>query len=469
MSLRIDPHGKTSACRYAALALLLVLLAPAAAAASGVLNGSLGRWLDTEAAPQLGEMLGKHPRFQGETIRVVSMRDGKPVPVASRLHRAVQDHLTQRLLGYDGVRIAWAQPTNTCGVPQTVPYLLGIEIEQTGSQRHALNVAMVDVADSVWVNGVNFSWKGRLTSAERIALAGTVDQAPQGTVDSPLPAGRTSDVAAHLERNVRCALPDGLDGPVFLAPTQAGQLSRIRGQLQGDLAVAAIAAITPRQQDAEWTLSLEAHPVSSRTQELVLTLTDREDALSQQVASVFVVGLPGAEGTPPTGTPTLVAGSALLSDFHLDTSASGGVCNTHSSHPNACAEITFDLLSPAYLFVLSTHDRTLKANSCSTLIKRADAGERRFRLRVPELRPAGARDPAVTADAGFYAIAVRERSVARALARHIHKAPGTCSRHSRRGLDTWLRQLDALLAPHADDYEWRAMHLASSPGGVVQL
>ena len=76
--------------------LLLALSAPIARADSGLLNGSLGRWLDTEVLPDLGRTLGEHPRFKGETIKLVSLTAGQPTDRASRLHEAVEAHLTQR-------------------------------------------------------------------------------------------------------------------------------------------------------------------------------------------------------------------------------------------------------------------------------------------------------------------------------------------------------------------------------------
>ena len=73
-------------------------MAAPAYADSGLLNGSLGRWLDTEVLPDLGRTLGEHPRFKGETIKLVSLTAGQPTDRASRLHEAVEAHLTQRLL-----------------------------------------------------------------------------------------------------------------------------------------------------------------------------------------------------------------------------------------------------------------------------------------------------------------------------------------------------------------------------------
>jgi hypothetical protein len=444
-----------------------LLSAVQATASSGLLNGALGRWLDTRTGPQLGELLGKHPKFKGETIHLVSMENGKPVEVVSRLHQAIQDHLKQRLLKYPGVRLAWNEPEQRCGAPRTVPYLLGIEIERTGSYSHSLNIAMVDVAESVWVSGVNYTWQGRLTGVEKLALNTSVNLPPKGTVESPLPASATSEITQLLQRNVKCTLPEGLDGPVFLEPSNSRVLSRIRGQLQRDLSLAALAAMTHDPEDAEWKMSLTANPVGSQTQEVVLTLTDRNNELTQHLASVFVVGLALDTGKPHNapGPEVRLAGinPGALSPLSLNTTATGGICETHNRRPDYCVEVTFELTRVAYLFVLSTRERNLHANTCSSLVKRSNPGERRFRLRVPRGERGG------TADAGLYAIAVHEKALARKLARHIQHAPGTCTRHSKRGLDTWLAELDRMLADHPTSFEWRAMHLATGPTGVIRI
>lgn len=169
--LRLPEHPARTA--LAALVLLLfTLFALPARADSGLLNGSLGRWLDTEVLPELGRTLGEHPRFKGETIKLVSLTAGQPTDRASRLHEAVEAHLTQRLLEVSGVRIAWSdQPQKHCGVVEQPAYLLGVAIETDGSYYHKLNIRMIDVSESVWVSGVSHSWRGRLTATESAALS----------------------------------------------------------------------------------------------------------------------------------------------------------------------------------------------------------------------------------------------------------------------------------------------------------
>ena len=49
--------------------------------ASSVVDGPLGIWITQQASPKLGEILTQHPRFKGERIKVMAMRDGHPMAV----------------------------------------------------------------------------------------------------------------------------------------------------------------------------------------------------------------------------------------------------------------------------------------------------------------------------------------------------------------------------------------------------
>ena len=444
---------------------LLVVLAVPANADSGLLNGSLGRWLDTDVLPELGRTLGEHPRFKGETIKLVSLTAGQPTDRASRLHEAVEAHLTQRLLKKSGVRIAWSdQPGKRCGVVQQPAYLLGVAIETDGSYYHKLNIRMIDVTESVWVSGVSHSWRGRLTATESAALSQTVSTAAAGSVDSPLPIGASREIAENLQRHLRCAHPQGLDGPVFLAQGDDPDLNRILAGLATELATKPIAAVTSDQTSAEWILSLRAAPAGtgSTVQQLGLLLTEQDREVTQQVATVYVATsnrrtrYPTEQIARPA--PYLPSGQ-LLTDLRLYPAATEGVCDTRKARGNQCAEVGFELLTPAYLFVLSSYNRNLSSTVCESTLKEATAGERRFRIRVP---------PSVSSlpDAGLYAIAVSDRTAARALSKHIRT--GVCSRPLAR-TDGWLSELDTLLAAHPEQIQWRAIHLSHAPNGVEQL
>ncbi len=440
-------------------------LSAAAHAETGLLHDALGRWLNTSVAPQLTELLSQHPKFKGETVRFVAMQDGKPLAKASRLHQAVEEHLTQLLLRNPGVRLAWNQTSETCGAPMLIPYLLGVEIERDGSRSHQLNISMVDVEESIWVSGANFTWKGRLTTAEKTALRKEFVLPPKGTVDSPLPVSAGDQIADIMQRHLHCALPDGLDGPLYLdlEVKESRQLTRILGQLHKDLIITPIGAVTSDKTEARWLLSLHASPLGKQTHELSLTLSDAAQENTQRLASVFVIGLDGRPGEPKPRSPQvgeLLSGLAYSDSLEPSDSA-GRVCTRRQVKANKCVEISFEVLSPAYLFVLSSTGRSLRSTSCRRSPRLAESGERTFRLRItPSASPQ-------TADAGFYAIAVNDRNVARDLARHIARGP--CEANQSWDYRGWLGSLERLLAKHEGAYQWRAMHLNHTPQGITEL
>lgn len=454
--------------RTLTLLILLCTTASVAMADSGLLNGNLGRWLDTEVLPELGRTLGQHPRFKGETIKLVSLAGGRPTDRASRLHQAVEAHITQRLLKSPGVRIAWSdQPQNTCGVPEQAVYLLGVEIESDGPYYHKLNIGMIDVAESVWVSGVNHTWRGRLAATEAAAFSQPIVTAPNGTVDSPLPIQSSRQIADAMHEHLRCAHPQGLDGPVYLATSDNADLNRVLASLRVALATQPIAAVTSDEANAEWVLSLSSTGAGtgSQVQQLGLLLTEQAQDITQQVATIYASGLRSGSKSYPVGhlatVPALPVdtSTALLTNMRLFPAEDEGICDTRKARGNQCAEVTFDLLAPAYLFVLSSSNRNLSTTACDATLVQATAGERRFRIRVP---------PSVTdrPDAGVYAIAVSDRSAAKKLSRHIRT--GVCSRPLARS-DSWLAELDTLLNDYPTAIQWRAIHLSHTPEGVARL
>ncbi|MCB1685197.1 MAG: hypothetical protein R3E82_19155 [Pseudomonadales bacterium] len=462
------------------------LSATAALADSGLLSASLGRWIDSEAAPELAQTLASHPRFRGETIKVVSMRDGRTLEAASRLHQAVEQRLTQQLLQYPGVRIVWNESRQPCGTPQPVTYLLGVELERDGSSSHKANISMIDVSESLWVSGVNLNWQGRLTAPERSAFSRAVETQPRGSIDSPMTVTDSHRIAELMEQNLRCALPDGLQGPLYLTPPEPGAIAQISGQLRTRLSRTPFAAVTRTAEEAEWKLSLQSEPASGSTHQLQLLLEDTGRNVTQQVAAVYVVGLDAsvhkarqnsdlqAGGLPTVAAPASASPPAMngfhsdrqmLSVMRFNESEAVGVCreSRDQGERGACVEVSFELLQPAYLFVFSTRDRRLSGLSCEIWRDRSDRGEQRYRVQIP------AADNSDRPGVGVYAIASGRRDVATRLDRHLRAAEGMCSGSKPADLTRWLADLEKLIAERPDEVQWQAIQLANSPAGVRRL
>jgi hypothetical protein len=453
------------------------LLTQPALADSGLLQGSLGQWLDESAAPKLGEILSRHPKFKGETVRFVSLRNGKPMASGNLLTQAIEQRLTQRLLRREGVRLSWQDDPEMCAAPARVPYLLGLEMQRNGSRNHQLNIAMVDVEEGVWVSGVSLSWEGRLSSAERAALASEVASGAEGSTENPLKVQQRTQISEIMRAGLQCSLPRGLDGPLFIKTPAQADLAAIAQSLTRALSVTPLAAITPDRADAEWVMKLTARTLGTGSQEVVVTLQDTtSDEIVQQVASVFVTGLDLsadvdprtiiAEQTPVGKQPSIVSSPLqLLTPLIVRDAERNGICDAAKARANSCVEVGFELLRPAYLLVLSTQDQRLRSQACGRNLQLADPGERRYRLRIPPTPHA-----ATQADAGLYVVAVENRALAHRIARHLNRGPGACaSVGGDQTLAVWLRGLDDLLQQHELEIDWRATHLRHSATGIVRL
>ncbi|MCZ6619419.1 MAG: hypothetical protein O7E57_14955, partial [Gammaproteobacteria bacterium] len=432
------------------LVCLLVTLGDAVDASSSLLTGELGRWLDTTAAPELVDVLSKHPRFKGETIRFVSMREGKPTDNSDRLTLAIQRFLTQRLLRDGNIRLAWSNHHPSCRVPRKIPYLLGIEVSRRGTREHRVNIAMVDVQEAVWVSGIGLSWAGRFTNDERHALDVPVNEAYRGSITSPLPVRDTAAVVGILKERMGCSLKGGLEGTVYVSSSEIHELTGLIHALENELTITPIAILTNNQSKADWLMVANVEPVGNGSFELIILLQPSGEAAgettqnAQRVASVFVTGLAMTqnETTPakppapiiahPTEPPTQ---HNLLTTLSMQASSRSGICDVGRTRTPACVEVGFELLEPAYLLVFRTDGSKLTPTSCNRRIPESKPGPRRYRLRVsPTTRPAN------RPDAGIYVLATKNQAIAVAFSRHLRSAPEACEGLNRGSLESWVER-----------------------------
>ncbi|MBK81609.1 MAG: hypothetical protein CMQ43_11950 [Gammaproteobacteria bacterium] len=466
--------------RWLGALLLWLFAASAQAAPEALLDGELGDWIDDTVAPALGEVLSRHPRFDGETVRLVAVVPGAEAGTTHALAVALERRLRQRLLAVDGVRLAADTPRSSCEAPRSVDYLVRLEVAPAGGRDARVHVAVVDLAESVWVSGISHQWQGRLGAAERRAMQVPVVRTAPGTAASPIPVERAADVAAALESELSCLLPRDLDGALHVATPDDPALARIALALQGSLMVEPLAAVTPSRDAADWLLTLEPAPSRDGPRTLDLTLSAGDGSGRTRVASVYVTGLAGgavADAVAPdapvpvvdtSGPPALPARADLdlLSNLRVAPAARAGICDSRAARNNSCVEIDFDLHDRAYVFVLSTRDHRVADAPCA-LPEPDEPGPRRYRVRLPPGRYGV--DVADTGpDAGFYVLATRSRPVAQRLSAALRDAPGQCA-SDRQDDGAWLAELRALLGRDAGDIAWRAVHLIHGRDGIAAL
>ncbi|MEE4299858.1 MAG: hypothetical protein V2J24_10495, partial [Pseudomonadales bacterium] len=225
--------------------------------------------------------------------------------------------------------------------------------------------------------------------------------------------------------------------------------------------------------EADWQLLLELDE-RGQAPEARLLLAPRGDAPGQQLASVFVtpaaadtlartaptvipVTAGAVGGREPAPRATLIAAAPRLEQVDPD-----GVC-LKGRRDVLCAELLVALERPGWLFVFSTRDGRAQPLACDASPARSDAGERRFRFAV------GAADAPGRPDTGIYVLAVRERELARELARTLRSAPGACGTREGRPLEYWLGTLAELFERHPTRIEWHAVHLARQGDRVIRI
>ena len=181
--------------------LSLAILSAMSQAASGELfGGELGNWLSRDAQPTLVKLLSSHPRFHGERVRVVVMRDGQPATESDGLSQAIRAQLTHELAQIDNVQLVWGDSRRGCEVPRKTPYLLGVEVSQESRTRYLVRIAMVDVEEGAWVSGASLQWRGQLTQEERRVRQLASVEGTAGTIDKPLPAHNRAAVVEQLRQ-----------------------------------------------------------------------------------------------------------------------------------------------------------------------------------------------------------------------------------------------------------------------------
>ncbi len=307
------------------------------------------------------------------------------------------------------------------------------------------------------MSGVSLSWKGRLSSRARAALHDKVTLGAPGTLENPLPIADRVQVGKLLQVGLGCTLPSGLDGAVFVESAPQAGLDSVARTLASELSKTSLTNITTDREAATWLLEVRARHAGGM-HELVLTLRDvAGQTASQQLAAVMVTGLQvSVAAVPDKIQPPVI--DAFVGPLLLRPAARKGICYDG----DACVEVGFRLTQPAYLMVLSSQSQRLLPRSCSRGIEQSEPGERWFRVRVAQAATSPSRP-----DAGFYVLAIAERSLAQRVAAHVNQLCAQTSQAASMG--QWLGELDRLLQSDAGAVAWQSVHVRQTPSGVVRL
>lgn len=391
-----------------------------------VVGGSLGNWLDHEATPHLVEVLDHHPRLEGAPIRITEMRDGHPVAFSNRLTADIREQLTHSLLSRSNATIVLDDP-GRCR-PVEVDNMLGIEVERAGRD-HRVSLAIVDVAEGVWINGTNLLWNGRLSTPQRRAFESrdVGDIAAPGIYDLETPV----TIADALYEQLQCHRQ--IPAPILLAPSPDPIGRKIMGRLRERLSTGTLLTVDP--DDAESTLMLRMPAPDAR--ELSLELSPRDGDTSVRIAEV-TVSRAVERFAAATQARSLVS-EIFVRDHPRDEKCEPGRAS--------CIDVEFELFEPAWTVMFYTVGDEVAPVSCAMPDRLV--GIRQYGLNVPP--QASAERPAL----GFYVLAFEDRASARSVQRSLVATSSRCEgRGGARANEKWIATLADGLNGGAD---WQAI------------
>ena len=481
------------------LTLVVVLIAQAIPATAQSRERSLDDWLEQKSIPYVRQQLSTHPRFKGETVMFVVLRDNAPTPSSNALALDLRDRLLEAALDTNGVSVGWQQGRGaqvsdngmTDCSDSDVHYYVGIELTQELDGRYAVNVRALDLEDRTWVSGFGIRWKGMLNTSARQALRQQrVDQTFLGARDVPFTLGQADLLARHLARELSCTLHQQFEGDYVVRALDEASRPELRGTVEligNNLALQNALSLSAEDGDFNAVLTGKAHPINGTLHQYWLTVTPQSgnDKLAALSASAYIV-LPeqvAAEPAPrravtrtsaPPAAPVTVSipnagADGFIQALRVVRPGNPGEC------PWPCSFLQTEANADAIVFFLQHQNRhglvRLAGDTCRkrTAARVARAGET---VRTPITRTMIERSRATeTVDWSFepatdtyYAVVVTDADLARQMANVMDRLPLRCGSASRPGMSgpalrDWLTEFASLAARADGRLDWRALEV----------
>ena len=466
-------------------------------------SASLGAWLERDVVPKLADVLVNHPRFKGETIRLATFRDGRPSLASTELSDAIQRKLRQELIAHQGVRIT-SDELPQCRT-SSASYVLGVEVMRSNNQNHRVDIAVLDTSESVWVGGVSYTWRGRLSRGEKASLQNRSHRAALGSFDRPLELNQIDHVVESLLAQIRCRTVHL--GSVYIATADHALLASLRSRLIDALQLRSLVEVSFDEADADARLMLALEPVDDRHR-LVLKTVNAEDraferaslfvrapeAISRALPSPDLVATnePDAAGESTVETPAPPPRTTAYEPPVVEANAPSF---EHSSRPVPRSTNTFsfsghdggyetadlhdpyfdqpDVPEPIGALRESGTCRGTSGRHCTALELEVFESVRvmTFHTRRGAVRSScdkrhaslsrRSREYEIQSAPGtrmsFYALATQSAAIAREIGNFIRNAPGSCRGAAEPG--RWLAQFDGFLTSNEDAIFWRQVDI----------
>ena len=437
---------------------------------------SADTWLAEVAAPELKERLATHPRFKGQSVRIVVFVDDQPAALSNMLALSFRDHLADAVIDIPAIRVVSARSGGNAPdcASGDVHYLIGLQVSPLRDEQVRIELRVLDAEDGTWVPGFDLSWRGSLSRSQRWELAQPqTDPAFRGHRSAPFEETQSDLLATTIARELGCQSLRQMHGEyvVMLGEDAAGASIPATAELVADnLAAYQPLQFTSDPDRANSVLRGKAHVVDGDLHQYWVTIAPIDPAadLPTLSASAYV----RSAKTHSTASFVPPGSNDVLTTAQLVRLEDTGSCQFDAS---ACVAMQVQTQTDAVVFFLN-HQKSHGLVRLSD----ADCGPRTNArvirkdqvltqpLPLFSLRPDAA---SATDDWSFtpptdtyYAIAVSNSKAAHILSKHLQKLPQRCTAAVRFGLDgvrleNWMREFVATLDTWQPYVDWQAIQV----------
>jgi hypothetical protein len=432
-------------------------------------------WVSIQVAPALVRELAQHPRFKGETIRIVVFADDRPAARSSAFALSLRDRLSAAVFDTPGIRMAAQQNPGArldCTLDD-VDYFIGLQISLLDDGQIRIDLRTLDLEDQTWVTGLDFTWQGTLSPRQtRLLEESRADPYFRGHRAAPFDESQADMLAASLARELACASMRQTAGEFIVLISEDGddQLQGTTDLVGNNLAWFARLRFTEDPKSANAVLRGKTHAIGTGLQQYWATLAPIETGsdLPTLNASAYV----RVAERKPSHFDVPRSAQSVLASVQLVQAAANGGCLTNGV---GCPAMRIQADRDAVVFFLN-HQKShglvrLSDRNCRT---RPDARVLRARESLSMPLPVGVLSPDGASNADtwqlapegdtYYALAVSNSEAAHVFSRLLQRLPLRCTAAVRFGLQDaslqdWMTEFADTVDQWRDDVDWQGIQV----------
>ena len=452
-------------------ALSLLVIASNAAAATNARD--LERWLDRDAVPFVKQQLLEHPRFKGETLMFVVLKDNAPATSSNALALSLRDRLLDAAVDTPGVTIGWRQGRSNAHhgnaaidcTRDDVHYYIGVELSRQLDDSYSVSLRALDLEDNSWVTGFGKSWRGQLSMTQRRALRQhKIDASFRGARDAPFTADQNDLLARHLAHELSCALLRQTAGDYIVSASSSTEsepgIDNTIELVSNNIASNSAIELTTNADLANAELAGKAHRIDGPLFQYWLSVTPSGENSELSSLSVSAYMLRPDAGVVTLKPEYVVPARTTVS---MPDEQRGKLIGLHSFANDA---IVFFIEHQPHFGLVRLDNGACRNRTMARLVRAGDP------LHFPVIYAPSRNSETIETDKWYarplrdtyYAIAISDEKAARRVANHLDQLPIRCGASTRPGLtgpalQDWLHEFSLLAASYAKYIDWRAIEL----------